>query len=66
MGNCAILPQCQFLAPIFSATAGKPHEAISFAQSCGWLERNQSGLTPNRERAEFEAKLESLGMATPW
>lgn len=47
-------------------TAGKRDEAISFAQSCGWLERDQSGLTPNRERAEFEAKLESLGMAVPW
>lgn len=47
-------------------TAGKRDEAVLFAQSYGWLERDQNELTPNRERAEFEAKLESLGMPVPW
>lgn len=40
--------------------------AIEFAKSCGWLAVGENGLKSNRERSEFAAKLETLGLKAPW
>lgn len=42
-------------------------EAMATAEAAGWLKPAQpSGLAPNRERSEFEAKALALGMRPPW
>ena len=51
---------------ITAIASGKPDEALAKAQSFGWLTRDEKGLKRNRERAEFEAKLDELGMLAPW
>ena len=47
--------------------AGDSKEAVVLAENSGWLNRNDEGkLKKNRERSEFENKLESLGLQKPW
>lgn len=42
-------------------------EALSKAEEFGWLKKGEDGkLTPNRERDEFEAKADRLGLTTRW
>lgn len=40
--------------------------ALRVAEGFGWLERGDSGLKVNRERAECEDKLRELGLPLPW
>jgi thymidylate synthase (FAD) len=40
--------------------------ALALAEGYGWLVRDEKGLKRHRERAEFELKLETLGIAAPW
>lgn len=41
--------------------------ALQIAKDVGWLKTKKSGsLAENRERAEFEMKLTSLGLVAPW
>ena len=54
---------------VSALTAGDPDAAIATARSAGWLtqRKGQPGrLARNRERAEAEAKLRSLGLSAPW
>jgi thymidylate synthase (FAD) len=47
--------------------SGNADAAQKAAESFGWLSRNAEGrLRRNRERAEFEAKLEQMGLQAPW
>jgi thymidylate synthase (FAD) len=47
--------------------AGRHEQAQAAARGRGWLEPGKSGgLKAHRERAECEAKLESLGLGVPW
>jgi thymidylate synthase (FAD) len=46
--------------------AGRIDDAREEAAAAGWLERGKKGLRRNRERIELEAKLERLGLTTPW
>ena len=41
-------------------------EAIALAENFGWLNRVEGKLKINRERFEFENKLEMLGLKKPW
>jgi thymidylate synthase (FAD) len=45
---------------------GRTDEAIKLAESFGWLNKKDGKLSRNRERIEFEAKLQLLGMNKPW
>lgn len=47
-------------------TAGRADAALAEAEDAGWLTRGKSGLKRHRERAELEAKLETLGISPPW
>jgi thymidylate synthase (FAD) len=40
--------------------------AVEYARKRGWLERGKKGLKRNRERAEFEHKLELMNLDIPW
>lgn len=40
--------------------------AIKLAEEYGWLVSNAQGLRPNRERAEAEEKIRTLGIVPPW
>ena len=43
------------------------HEsAVKIAADAGWLKRREDKLVMNLERAEFEGKLEELGVKKPW
>lgn len=47
--------------------AGDSSAATAAASNAGWISRSPDGvLTPNRERAEFEAKIETFGVKAPW
>ncbi len=41
-------------------------EAVAAATEFGWLEREEGKLKSNRERDEFEAKANRLGLSVPW
>lgn len=41
-------------------------EAIKIAEDFGWLNKIENRLTRNRERIEFEEKLNLLGLSKPW
>ncbi len=46
---------------------GDREAAMRTAREAGWLEpTREGGLKRNRERAECEAKLQTLGVAVPW
>ncbi len=45
---------------------GNTKEAIILAESFGWLNKTEGKLKKNRERSEFETKLEVLGLLKPW
>lgn len=52
---------------IVEAIAGGDKErANNLARKNGWLARGKKGLKRNRERNEFEEKLERLNLSTPW
>lgn len=51
---------------LVAITAGNLDDAEKIANEFGWLQRGKDGLRQNRERQECEAKLRSLGIATPW
>ena len=54
---------------VTALTAGDADAAIATARSAGWLteRKGQPGrLARNRERAEAEVKLRSLGLPAPW
>ncbi|MCX6170718.1 MAG: FAD-dependent thymidylate synthase [Ignavibacteriales bacterium] len=46
--------------------AGKDQEAKMLAEEFGWLKMVEGKLSKNRERIEFESKLETLGLKKPW
>jgi thymidylate synthase (FAD) len=46
--------------------SGKQNEIIAQMQNNGWLQSDKNVLKPNREAAEFAAKLERLGLKIPW
>jgi thymidylate synthase (FAD) len=45
---------------------GDARMACDLAERNGWLEMGKKGLKRNRERAEFEEKLERLNLLIPW
>lgn len=45
---------------------GDVETACKLAADRGWLEEGKRGLKRNRERIEFEMKLERLNLAIPW
>lgn len=45
---------------------GNDLDAVKLAESFGWLNKTEKGLSRNRERIEFEEKLEFLGLKIPW
>lgn len=45
---------------------GEEEEAIKIAEEFGWLNKVEGKLSKNRERIEFEGKLEMLGLPIPW
>lgn len=45
---------------------GSNEEAVKTAESFGWLNHTEKGLSKNRERIEFELKLTQLGLTKPW
>jgi thymidylate synthase (FAD) len=49
-----------------AVAANRPADAVEAADAAGLLARAESGLRPNRERAEVEGKLRQLGLAVPW
>jgi len=52
---------------ILSALAGGgPDEAVTVATEIGWIKHEDGKLKDNIERAEFEDKLEFLGLKIPW
>ena len=46
--------------------SGDVEEAINLAERAGWLAQGKKGLKRNREREEFEGKLQDLGFQIPW
>jgi thymidylate synthase (FAD) len=42
------------------------NHSIEIAERAGWLLRGADGLRRHRERNEFEAKLKTLGLVSPW
>jgi thymidylate synthase (FAD) len=46
--------------------AGKNNEAMKLADENGWLKTKDGILSRNRERIEFEQKLDLLGLEKPW
>ncbi|MEW6653623.1 MAG: FAD-dependent thymidylate synthase [Bacteroidota bacterium] len=46
--------------------AGKTEDTIDAAEKFGWLRKADGKLAANRERIEFEDKLEKLGLTAPW
>jgi thymidylate synthase (FAD) len=46
--------------------AGDVEHACKLAARYGWLDFGKSGLKRNRERDEFEEKLERLNLSVPW
>jgi thymidylate synthase (FAD) len=54
-------------AEVLSAlNRGSPEEAFRLARESGWLEEGPEGFKRNRERQEFEEKLEILRIPPPW
>ncbi len=54
-------------ALIAAIAAGDRDAALRLAEEEGWLPRNELGkLKGNLERAEFEEKLQALGLKAPW
>ncbi len=45
---------------------GNDQAAVKLAESFGWLNKTEKGISRNRERIEFEDKLEFLGLKIPW
>lgn len=45
---------------------GNDQDAVKLAESFGWLNKTEKGLSRNRERIEFEEKLEFLDLKIPW
>lgn len=45
---------------------GDKASAVRLAEQYGWLENDDHGLRPNREREEAEHKLLALGFTPPW
>lgn len=54
------IPVLQFIV------AGKTQDALKIAEEYGWLKAKDSVLVKNRERSEFEKKLETIGLSKPW
>ena len=55
--------ELQIMKQIF---AGSLQEAKKLAEEFGWLNKIEGRLSKNRERIEFEGKLETLGLKKPW
>jgi thymidylate synthase (FAD) len=52
---------------IAALAASDPGSALAIAKTRGLLSLTDTGeLMPNRERAELDEKLESLGLVPPW
>ncbi len=50
-----------------SLAAGDTEDACRTAKAFGWLRsRDDGSLMPNRERTEFEAKADRIGLKAPW
>ena len=45
---------------------GNKDGALKIAEKLGWLKKKDDRLVKNRERAEFEKKLDELGLTAPW
>jgi len=46
--------------------SGNAIEAERVSKSYGWIKSGKDGLLRNRERSEFEEKLERLNIPFPW
>lgn len=46
--------------------AGNEKESYKLAEGFGWLNKVEGKLSKNRERLEFEEKLQLLGLQVPW
>ena len=46
--------------------SGSRTDAITLAKECGWLDDDGKATNANRERAEFESKLNAIGLVPPW
>lgn len=46
--------------------SGKEEDTLAAAEKYGWLRKVEGKLAGNRERNEFEDKLASLGLTSPW
>jgi thymidylate synthase (FAD) len=49
-----------------SLTRGETEQAVRLAGDFGWLTFEEGELKRNRERTEFEEKLEGMGVPKPW
>lgn len=49
-----------------SIISGNIPEALKSAEEFGWLKKKDQALVNNRERNEFEEKLDLLGLKKPW
>lgn len=54
------------LAILSYMIGGKKSNVLKLADTLGWLERSGRGLKANRERTEFETKLERMHIVAPW
>jgi thymidylate synthase (FAD) len=53
--------------PVLRAlVSGKKDEALKYADENGWLKTKDGVLSRNRERNEFEQKLDLIGLKKPW
>lgn len=46
--------------------SGKEEDTLAAAEKYGWLRKVEGKLAGNRERNEFEDKLATLGLTSPW
>lgn len=49
-----------------SLVTGKNEDTLAAAEKYGWLRKVDGKLAGNRERTEFENKLDKLGLTAPW
>jgi thymidylate synthase (FAD) len=63
--NALILSRLE-VAILSALTRGQAAEAVRLAGDFGWLSPGEGEIKRNRERAEFEEKLEAMGVQKPW
>lgn len=63
--NCSIVSALE-VEIVRRLASGDKASAVKLAEEYGWLEKDDRGLKPNRERGEAEQKLSALGYTVPW